>query len=188
MSTESLRDTIVPKSDQLNADDLLAGPLTVEITSVSRGSADQPVVVGITGGHQPYKPCKSMRRVMIAVWGDNGADWVGKSLTLYCDPSVKFGGVKVGGIRISHMSGIAHPHSLMLTTTRSKRSEYTVQPLIDPQAQYEALHLEHLREAAMGGMDMLQEAFGKLGHCKEKQVLWQTHGDSLKAEAAKVAA
>ena len=70
-----------------------------------------------------------MRRVLIAVWGDQGADWVGESMTLYCDPAVKFGGVAVGGIRISHMTGIDKPVDLMLTTTRSKRSVYTVQPL-----------------------------------------------------------
>jgi hypothetical protein len=50
-------------------------------------------------------------------------------MKLYCDPNVKFGGVKVGGIRISHMSGLDSKLSVMLTTTRSKRSEYTVEPL-----------------------------------------------------------
>lgn len=128
MTTDSLKDTIEPKSDQLNADDLLTGPITVRITEVKRGDNDQPVVVQIEG-YRPYKPCKSMRRVMIGAWGDRGADWVGKSMTLYCDPSVKFGGVQVGGIRISHMSHIEHALSMMLTTTRSRRAQYTVQPL-----------------------------------------------------------
>ena len=83
MSTESLKDTIAPKSDQLNADDLLTGPMTVQITSVSRGNSEQPVVIGISGGYQPFKPCKSMRRVMISIWGDNGAEWIGQSMTLF---------------------------------------------------------------------------------------------------------
>jgi hypothetical protein len=130
---ESLRDTITPKSDQLNADDLLAGPIIVKIMAVKRGSnADQPIDIIIDGGRQPYKPCKSMRRVMIAAWGDDGREWVGRSMKLYCDPNVKFGGVKVGGIRISHMSGIDTRLSVMLTTTRSKRSEYIVEPLQTP--------------------------------------------------------
>lgn len=129
---DSLRDTIAPKSDQLNADDLVAGPVTIRITSVRRGSgSDQPVVVDYEGANgRPYKPCKSMRRVMIALWGDKGPDWVGHSATLYCDPSVKFGGVAVGGIRISHATGIDKPRELLLTTTRSKRALYTVQPLV----------------------------------------------------------
>lgn len=125
-----LRDTIVPKSDQLNADDLLAGPITVSVVGVKRGdTAEQPISIEIDGGRQPYKPCKSMRRVMITAWGDDGRKWIGQSMTLYCDPDVKFGGVKVGGIRISHMTGIRGRVGVMLTTTRSKRAEYVVEEL-----------------------------------------------------------
>lgn len=129
-NNEGLLDTIKPKSDQLNADDLIAGPITVTVIGVRRGSADQPVIVGVDGGFQPYKPCKSMRRVMIYAWGDNGNTWVGRSMTLYCDKNVKFGGVAMGGIRISHMSHINGRMSMMLTTSRARRSEYTVQPLM----------------------------------------------------------
>ena len=100
-----LGDTVIAKSDQLNADDLIGGPITVTVTSVSRGNSEQPVVIGITG-QRPYKPCKSMRRVLITAWGDDGRVWVGRLMTLYCDPDVMFGGVKVGGIRISHLSHI----------------------------------------------------------------------------------
>ena len=125
----NLADTIKPKSDQLNADDLLTGPITVTVEGVSRGTADQPVSIVISGGHQPYKPCKSMRRVLIKLWGDNGREWIGRSMALYVDPSVKWGGVQVGGIRISHMTHIEGRQSLMLTTTRSRRSEYIVEPL-----------------------------------------------------------
>ena len=184
MNDMSLRDTIAPKSDQLNADDLLTGPITVTITGVSRGNSEQPVNIAITGGYQPYKPCKSMRRVMIALWGDNGHEWVGKSMRLYCDPDVKFGGVKVGGIRVSHMSGIDGRQSLMLTTTRSKRSEYIVEPLTDQTAEYESEVLPGLRDAAMKGTTALQEAFGALPKSAAKAALWDTHGESLKSAAA----
>lgn len=125
----SLRDTVVPKSDQLNADTLLAGPITVTVTDVRRGTADQPIDIHITDGHQPWKPCKSMRRALISAWGDNGKDWIGKSMTLYCDPSVKFGGVAVGGIRVSHMSDIQSDLSLSLTATRGKRTPHLIKKL-----------------------------------------------------------
>lgn len=125
----SLRDTIVPKSDQLNSDTLLAGPITVTITDVRRGTADQPIDIHITDGHQPWKPCKSMRRALISAWGDNGKDWIGKSMTLYCDPSVKFGGVAVGGIRVSHMSHLQSDLSLSLTSTRGKRAPHLIKKL-----------------------------------------------------------
>ena len=66
---------------------------------------------------------------MIATWGDKGSDWVGQRVTLYNDPSVKFGGVEVGGIRISHISGIEQPTKFNLTTTRGKRGAYHVEPI-----------------------------------------------------------
>ena len=184
MSVESLKDTIVPKSDQLNADDLITGPVTVQITSIKRGNQEQPISMGISGGFQPYKPCKSMRRVMIAIWGDNGHDWVGRWLTLFCDPSVKFGGVKVGGIRISHMSGITAPQSLMLTTTRSKRAEFIVQPLVEPQAEYEKKVLPGLEKAAKTGKKALEEAFALIPGSSSKNMLWSAHGERLKQEAS----
>lgn len=130
-----LSNTIAPKSDQLNADDLIVGPITVRITKVSAnpGSAEQPISVFFEGDNgKPYKPCKSMRRVLVQVWGKNGAEYIGKSMTLFRDPSVQFGGVAVGGIRISHMSGIDKPAALVLTANRASRKPYTVEPLTTP--------------------------------------------------------
>jgi hypothetical protein len=123
--------TIIPKSDQLNADDLISGPRTVRITDV-RGSdnPDQPIAVHFEGDDgRPYKPCKSMRRVMVHVWGEDGHAFVGKSMTLYTDPNVAFGGIKVGGIRISHVSGIDREMAIPLMVTRGQRKPYPVKPL-----------------------------------------------------------
>lgn len=130
----NLRDTIVPKSDQLNADDLIGATRDITITAVRRGeSPDQPVSIHYDGDSgRPYKPCKSMRRVMIHAWGDDGRAWVGERVRLYCDPEVMFGGVKVGGIRISHMTGIPSTQHISLTQTRGKRKPYTVEPLTIP--------------------------------------------------------
>lgn len=131
MNDMNLRDTIAPKSDQLNADDLVGTEKTITVTSVRRGdSPDQPVSIHYQGDDgRTFKPCKSMRRALIFCWGDNGNDWIGKSMRLYCDPEVKFGGVKVGGIRIralSHIDGVQH---LSLTATRGKRTPFKVEPL-----------------------------------------------------------
>ena len=127
---DSLRSTIEPKSDQLNYDDFITGPITVTVKQVIKGpSNDQPVEILIDGS-RPFRPSKSMRRVLISAWGDKGAEWTGRSMTLYGDPSVKFGGVSVGGIRISHLSDIDSPEiSFMLTTARSRRAGYTVKRL-----------------------------------------------------------
>ncbi len=55
----SLMNAIKPKSDQLNADDLLTGPRTITITEVvNRETPDQPVWIRYEGdGGKPYKPC-----------------------------------------------------------------------------------------------------------------------------------
>ena len=80
-------------------------------------------------GGKPYKPCKSMCRVIVSAWGADTSKYIGRSLTLYCDPKVKWGGMEVGGIRISHMSHMDKPQTMALTATRSKRAPFTVQPL-----------------------------------------------------------
>lgn len=123
---------IAPKSDQLNADDLIAGPRTIRVSRVSanEGSAEQPINIYFDGdGGKPYRPCKSMRRVMVAVWGKDATAYPGRRMTIYCDARVQFGGMEVGGIRISHMSEIDKPVRLTLTATRAKRAPYRVEPL-----------------------------------------------------------
>ena len=128
----NMTETIAPKSDQINADDLIGGPRTITVTRVSanEGTPEQPVNVFFDGdGGKPFRPCKSMRRVMVAIWGADARNYVGRSMTLYRDPEVAFGGMKVGGIRISHMSHIDKAVTMALTATRASRKPYTVQPL-----------------------------------------------------------
>ena len=125
---EDVRKSIVAKSDQLNAEDLITGPVTVKIMGVKRGDKDQPIIVEIDG-HQPYKPCKTMRRVLIATFSDDPKLWIGQRMTLFCDPSVVWAGVKVGGIRISHLSGIDKPKTFLLTQTRGKKAEVVIRPI-----------------------------------------------------------
>lgn len=122
---ENLRDTITPKSDQLNSDDLTGITRVIRVTAVKRGSGkDQPVVIEYAGQDgRPYKPCKSMRRVLIAAWGEDGREWIGRSMKLYSDPEVKYGGVKVGGIRISQLSHMEKELKILLTSTRGRRDE-----------------------------------------------------------------
>lgn len=132
-----MRPTIAPKSDQINADDLIGGPRTIKITRVTgnEGNAEQPVNVFFEDdGGKPYRPCKSMRRVMVKIWGADASKYAGKSMTIYRDPKVKWGGMEVGGIRISHMEGLDKPEVMALTETRAKRQPYTVKPLAVEQA------------------------------------------------------
>lgn len=121
---------IIPKSDQINADDLLAAPLTITITEVQvKPGQEQPVSIRFDGSDKVYRPCKSMARVLVAAWGPDASRYVGRSLTLYCDPKVKWGGMEVGGIRISHMSHIEAPMTMALTVTRANKKPFTVKPI-----------------------------------------------------------
>lgn len=127
---EDLRPTIMPKSDQLNAEQLLGGEMTITVTDVRMGSDEQPVIIHYEGEDgRPYKPAKTMRKVLIFAWGEDGRNWIGKSMTLFNDQSVRFGGMTVGGIRISHLSDIERDISISLTATKGKKAQHTIQRL-----------------------------------------------------------
>ena len=87
--------------------------------------------MAIEGDSKVFRPCKSMCRVIVAVWGKDANLYAGRSLTLYCDPDVTYGALKVGGIRISNMSDLAKPMTIPLTATRANRKPFTVKPLVE---------------------------------------------------------
>lgn len=155
---------IQPKSDQWNADDLIGGPRTITISDVTiQGGTEQPVSIHIKGDVKVYRPCKSMSRVLVQAWGADARAYIGRSMTLYRDPKVKWGGMEVGGIRISHLSDIDAEKVFMLTMTKQNRAPHKVkvlaraaddvEPTIDPQHQAAA------REAAGKGSDAFRAWF-----------------------------
>jgi hypothetical protein len=193
MTVVNLLPTIAPKSDQLNADDLIGRSMTIRVTKVGLcGEADQPIAVHFDGdGGKPYKPCKSMRRVMVHIWGSDGAKYVGQRMTLYRDDRVQFGGLAVGGIRISHMTGIDRDVTLALTATRANRKPFTVRPLApepgdatanDP-VDVDAI-LKDGRNAAARGTAALNSWWTALSKA-EKVAAKPTLDSELKASAAK---
>lgn len=122
--------TTQANSQQLNADDLIGKPITVKIAKVSLLAGEQPISISYEGDNgKPWKPCKSMRRILVGVWGSDGNAYVGRSLTLYRDDTVTFGGQAVGGIRISHMSHIDQAITMSLTATKKSKKPFTVKPL-----------------------------------------------------------
>lgn len=124
---------IEAKSDQLNADDLIGAPRTITITRVTGSDGDQPVSIFYEGdGGKPFKPCKTIRRVLMGVWGRDGNSYVGKAMTLYRDNSVTFGGLQVGGIRISHMSGIDKETTVVVMKSKGKKAGMKILPLASP--------------------------------------------------------
>ena len=127
--TTDISDTLAPNSDQLDAVDLLGGPRTFTIARVAVTKAEQPVDVHLAEFPRPWRPGKSMRRVLAACWGPDGSQWTGRRVTLYCDPDVIFGKDKVGGTRISHLSHIDGEKRIPLLVSRGKSATYVVKPL-----------------------------------------------------------
>lgn len=126
-----LTDTIQPNSDQLDACDLLSGARTFTIERVSKGNAEQPVNIFLADFPRPWRPGKSMRRVLVAAWGPDAAAYVGRRVRLYCDPGVVFGGQAVGGTRIEALSHIDKAQKVPLLVSRGKSAIFVVKPLAD---------------------------------------------------------
>lgn len=179
----NLRDTIIPKSDQLNAEQLLSAPMTILVTDIKRGSGpDQPVIVSYANDEgRPYKPCKTCRKILIFAWGDDGSEWIGKRMTLYCDPDIKFGGVKVGGIRISHLSNIDRDLAVSLNVTKGKKGEFIIKKLADIRPVSELEYL--LGTAAQSGLKDLQAMWKKLT-AAERSILGDACPDEFKKTAS----
>ena len=156
--SKDVSQAIQAKSDQLNADDIVGGPITIKITDVDVRGGEQPIQIFYHGDNgRPWRPCKTAARCLAAVWGSNAANWVGLSCTIYNDPTVTWAGAQVGGIRVSHMEGLDKPRSLQLAKTRGKKGAVTIQPLTvttphEPQQDNTAA-LQSAREAANTGSD-----------------------------------
>ena len=137
LTHEDIMKAMEARSDQLNAVDLIAGPITVKIVNARKGDDKKQIVVLDIEGYKgkPFKPCKTMLRIMAEVWKHDTDTkmrperWIGQSMTLYRDPDVKWQGDKVGGIRISHLSGLDEPRVFLVTETRGRTVEKVIHPI-----------------------------------------------------------
>ncbi len=151
-----LRSTIIPRSDQLNADQLVGGPMTITVSRVTAASGDHPVTVHYEGDKgRPFKPCLTMRKVLVLAWGHDGTQWPGKSMRLYNDPEVRFGKDVTGGVRISHLSHIEKDIKVALAVTKGKKAMYEIKRLADGDAEFTAA----IKSAPT--IEALKEAFSK---------------------------
>jgi hypothetical protein len=119
------------KSDQLNADDIMS-PIVVTLAACRRGgSLEQPWDLHMAEHPgRPWRPCKTMRRLLVHAWGEPGPEWLGRGLRLYRDPEAQFGGMAVGGIRVQAMSHLRGPIDVSLTERRGgKKRTHRVEVL-----------------------------------------------------------
>lgn len=123
-------ETILAKSDQINAIDLIE-PVVVAVIDVKAGPADQPVhiITDKYGAERPFKPSKTVRRDLVKAWGKEAQAWVGRRMEIYNEPTVLWAGKQVGGIRVSGLSHIPEPIQTAHTITRGKYKEVTIRPL-----------------------------------------------------------
>ena len=125
-----ISDTLIPNSDQLDAEDLAAsGPRIFTVERTGKFNAEQPVNVYFAEFPRPWRPGRNMRRVLAHCWGKDSAKWVGHQVELYCDPDVMFGKEKVGGTRISRLSHIDGAKNAPIIVGRGKRGTWPVKPL-----------------------------------------------------------
>lgn len=164
MTTIDITRAMAPKSDQLNADDLLGGPRTIRIRDVQVTTGEQPVSVYFDGDdNRPWKPSKTAMRCLASIWGANAAKWIGMHVTLYNDESVTWAGAAVGGIRVSAIEGISSPRTLQLTKTRGKKVGVTIQPLeVKRDGSKADRYRERLYAVAEDPEKSVEEAWGKV--------------------------
>jgi hypothetical protein len=154
---------IIAKSDQWNADDFVEGPRTFTIEAVQiRPGTEQPVQITLAGSKKFFRPCKTVSRVLVAAWKADANAYIGRSLTLYTDPDVTWGGMKVGGIRISHMSHIDRPLVIALQEKKGSKRMTTIQPLkVEPRADELTLEGAELSLRLAKTLDELKAAWSK---------------------------
>lgn len=130
---------VAPKSDQLDAEDLRSGTRDVTVAAVRQGpSAEQPINFHLEEIDRPWRPTKTVRRLIMAVWGTDTDTYIGRRLRIFRDPDVTFGGMAVGGIRVSHMSHLpngADKFVAIVMTGRARSSEFIIGSLPDAASQ-----------------------------------------------------
>ena len=185
-----ITETLAPNSSQLNAEDLLVGARTFTVEKVTAGTPEQPVEIHLAGlPGRPFKPSKTVRRLLVAAWGPEASAWTGRRMTLYRDPAVRFGGAEVGGIRVSHLSDIDKRIQVALTVTRGKRQPFTIEPLAPMPDDIADFDKQIAAAQTIDDLDGLARELkakgGQLGaHRAHLQQAWKSRRDVLEAEPA----
>ena len=133
---------VAAKSDQLNAVDLVGGAITVRVLKVKKGKPDQPMAIHIEG-YRPWMPCKGMRRVLIDLWGPPSPAWLGRTIRLYREPSVKWAGEEAGGVRVSGMSDIKAACTVSVAVSRGVNVKMRIEKLAPVAATKPPTRSEH---------------------------------------------
>jgi hypothetical protein len=167
-------DTLAAKSDQLNALDL-GGERVIRIRDAIRSdSKEQPIWIYFDDdNNRPWKPSLGMRRIIAECWGTKKADLIGKYAQIYCDPTAKWSGKEVGGIRIKAMSDIPTAgHKTLYREARSKTVPYFVAHLPRPTYQEDQFlaAFSAMVDAINSGKMTLQGVIERCGNLSDDQI------------------
>jgi len=128
------------KSDQLNAMDIVGCEPVITIREVryNPSAPSQKLWVFYNGDNgKPWKPSVGMGRILAGGWGTESDAWIGKSVKIFCEPSVKYAGKEVGGVHIRGMSHIPERGiNLMLAINRGTRVPFHVEHLSMARPEY----------------------------------------------------
>jgi hypothetical protein len=126
---DGFAESLEAKSDQINAADLMGTTVTIKIAGLKVQSKEQQKwTFRLDGNEKFFRPSKGMCRLIAKIWGDPKT-YAGQSMTLYREDDALYAGQAVGGIRISHMTGISAPVEVSIPISRTKSRAYTVRPL-----------------------------------------------------------
>ena len=159
-----ISNAIKAKSDQLNAADLMGGPIVVRIDGAKRGNQDQPVIVNISGGHMPWKPSKTALRALAYFLGTDTTAWVGRWIRLYRDARTLWAGKPVGGVMVSGIDGISKAETLTLAYSRGKTNTHRIEPIKGEESGDATASLHDFLDQSgltMGQLDAWCDSIGK---------------------------
>ena len=90
-------------SQYLTKDDVPAQGIEASIIGVKIDNVgdDRKPILGFGGGFlKPMVLNKTNTAILISLFGEDSNGWTGKTVQVYCDPSVSYAGKVTGGLRI----------------------------------------------------------------------------------------
>lgn len=171
------------KSDQLNNVDLISGKRIIKINKVKvTNTGKQDCTIWYDGDNgKPWKPCKTMARILMEAWGENIQNYVGKYVELFRDPEVLYGGKKEGGIRISGLSDIKSEFETVVRISRQQTKPVMITKIVPPREDMPLADLtEAGKTASSHGTEHYKTWFTSLTATEKKSVEGQ-HAEWKKA-------
>ena len=161
-------------SKWLTQDDIGAGERTLTIKKVqietvgTEEDADEKPVMHFFEVEKGLAVNATNWDVIAELYGDESDHWQNKVITLYVDPTIKFGGKKVGGIRVKGMAAAMAPATVQPNGSSIATSKDQLIELVKWASGMTAATTPEAKEQAkLKGIEMLR---GWTGHDSFKAV------------------